>query len=208
MSDLRPVTMDQPGGLQGAGSVMQFARDREIFAEGADGALLFRVLFGQVRTCKSFSDGRRQIDAFHGPGDVFGFEAGALQSLSAEAVSDCTVIAYRWRGPGAGDAALSAQLFAHAVSSLARAQRHSCLLGRCTASEKVAAFLLEQAECSADHHVVTLAMTRHDIADYLGLTTETVSRTLSQFERAALIEATNPRHIHLRDPAGLRALVS
>ncbi len=201
---------DRNGGLSIAGPVLHFAQDREIYGEGDAADAVFKVVSGVVRTCKFLSDGRRQIDAFYICGDVFGLEAGAEHTLSAEAVSDCSVVAYRRRGIGklaANDEELSHQLFCYAMRSLARAQEHALLLGRRSAIEKVAAFLLEWAGYSPDSKVISLAMTRQDIADYLGLTIETVSRTLSQLERDALIQVA-ARQIRLTDPIALRVLNS
>ncbi|WP_020174052.1 helix-turn-helix domain-containing protein [Methyloferula stellata] len=193
------------GGLQPSGSVQHFAQDREIYGEGDNAGVFFKVVSGVIRTCKFLSDGRRQIDAFHVAGDIFGFEMGWEHTLSAEAVCDCTVIPYRRRGiETANDEVLSQQLFTYAMRSFTRAQEHSLLLGRRSAVEKVAAFLIEWAEQSPAGTVVSLAMTRQDIADYLGLTIETVSRTLSQLERDALIELPTARQIRLKDMAALQ----
>jgi CRP/FNR family nitrogen fixation transcriptional regulator len=190
-----------------AAGVLHFAQDREIYCEGDEAGSFYKVTSGVVRTCKFLSDGRRQIDAFHVAGNVFGVEAGAAYSLSAEAASDCTVTSYRRRGidPSAfSDASLSQHLFAYAMQSLARAQDHALLLGRKSAVEKVTAFLLDWAKHSPSGQDVALAMTRQDIADYLGLTIETVSRNLSALERQGLIALVSPRQIRLRDMAALR----
>lgn len=93
-----------------------------------------------VRPCTWFSNGWRQIEAFHFAGDVFGFEVGSVQSLSAKAVCDCTVLSYHWSGPGMPPASerLLHQLLLHAMAGHAQAQRHSIMLGRGSAMEKVA----------------------------------------------------------------------
>jgi CRP/FNR family transcriptional regulator, nitrogen fixation regulation protein len=198
-------------GLPSMGPVLHFTQDREIYGEGDEADAIFKVVSGVVRTCKFLSDGRRLIDAFHVAGDIFGVEAGAEYSFSSEAVCDCTVISYRRRGLEASasqDAGLSQHLFSYAMRSLARAQVHALLLGRRSAVEKVAAFLVDWATHSANTGTVTLEMTRQDIADYLGLTIETVSRTLSQFERDALIAFSTARQIRLTHPAALRSLNS
>jgi CRP/FNR family nitrogen fixation transcriptional regulator len=206
-----------PGGpavgqaLRAIGPVLHFAQDRDIYSEGGAADVFFKLVSGVVRTCKLLSDGRRQIDSFYVAGEVFGIEAGDAHSLSAEAVSDCTVISYRRRGLealAANDQALSRQLFSHAMMNLARAQEHSLSLGRRNAVEKVAAFLIELFENAPDANVITLAMTRQDIADYLGLTMETVSRTLSQLDRDAFIELTTARQIRMKDRTALRGLNS
>lgn len=197
------------GTLSTTGSVLHFAQDREIYGEGDEAETFFKIVSGVVRTCRFLSDGRRQIDAFHVEGDIFGFEPGAEHRLSAEAVSDCTVISYRRRGVerlAASNEALSQQLFSYAMHNMARAQDHSLLLGRKSAVEKVVAFLMEWADHTPRSGTIALAMTRQDIADYLGLTIETVSRTLSQLERDAMIELATARQIRFRNPAALRAL--
>jgi CRP/FNR family nitrogen fixation transcriptional regulator len=198
-------------GLAPFGTVTHFAHDQEIYGEGDDALTFFKVVSGVVRTCKFLADGRRQIDAFHIVGDVFGVEAAADHAFSAEAVCDCTVVAYRRRGletAASTDADLSRHLFTYAMRTLSRAQHHALLLGRKSAVEKVAAFLLEWAAHSPDAVIVSLAMTRQDIADYLGLTIETVSRTLSHLERAAIIELSSARQIRVKDPTALRRLNS
>jgi CRP/FNR family transcriptional regulator, nitrogen fixation regulation protein len=179
------------------GSVQNFGQDREIFNEGATADHFYKVVAGVVRTCKFLVDGRRQIDGFHVPGDIFGLEPGAEHRLSAEAVSDCTVIAYR--KTKLADTNLSREVLCFAMTGMARAQHHSLLLGRRSAVEKVAGFLLDWAQKSSSQATVSLAMTRQDIADYLGLTIETVSRTLSQLERDHVIDLPSARQIHLRN---------
>ncbi len=192
-----------------AGTVAHFAQDQELYGEGDTADMFYKIVSGVVRTCKFLADGRRQIDCFHVAGDIFGVEAGREYGFSAEAVSDCTVICYRRRGLDASalaNAGLSRQLFSYAMRSLARAQDHALLLGRRSALEKVAAFLVEWAGQSPDAVVVLLAMTRQDMADYLGLTIETVSRTLSCLERDGMIEFSSARHIRLKNKAALREL--
>ena len=155
-----------------------------------------------VRASKLLADGRRQIGAFLLPGDIFGFEAGAEHRFAAEAVTGCTVMVHRRRGVEA----LAQRLFAHTVRNLEWTQEHMLLLGRKNAAEKVAAFLLDMAECAPAGDGVDLPMTRYDIADYLGLTIETVSRTLSQLERQSAISLPSTRHIVLKNRAALRRL--
>jgi CRP/FNR family nitrogen fixation transcriptional regulator len=191
------------------GAVQHFVADREICSEGSNADYFYKVVSGVVRTCKFLSDGRRQIDAFHVAGEIFGFESGSDYRLSAEAVSDCTVIAYRKNKQdlfAGNDALLSRELLSFAMRGMARAQDHSLLLGRRSAVEKVVAFLLDWAEKSGDQKTISLAMSRQDIADYLGLTIETVSRTLSQLERDAMIALPSARQIRLRNLDALQDL--
>lgn len=204
---MKTIVDRAPDSLQPSGAIQHFSQDREIYGEGGEASIFFKVVTGVVRTCKFLSDGRRQINAFHVQGEIFGFELGWEHTLSAEAVNDCTVIPYRRLNADAcKEEMISQQLLPYAMQSLARAQNHALLLGRRSAVEKVAAFLVEWANHSSAGKIVTLAMTRQDIADYLGLTIETVSRTFSQLERDALIEITTARQIRLKDLAALRDL--
>lgn len=187
---------------------LRFEQDREIYGEGEEAASYYKVISGVVRTCRFMADGRRQIDAFHVAGDVFGIEAGNVRSLTAEAVSDCRIIAYRrlpFDKAGVGAVSVPSQLVNHLLRNFERAQEHAVLLGRRSAVEKVAAFLLGWARQSACTGTIALAMTRLDIGDYLGLTIETVSRTLSQLERDGIIELPSVRQIRVRNIEALTA---
>ena len=182
------------------GAVLHFGADREIFTEGDGAETFYKVVSGTVRTCKFLSDGRRQIEAFYTVGDVFGFETGDVHLLSAEAVSECNLVAYRRRGVEAAamqDGVLARQLFSYAMHSATNAQTHAFLLGRRAAAEKVAVFLTGWADRCGTGPAIDLPMSRQDMADYLGLTIETVSRTLSQMEREGLIAIPNARQIRL-----------
>jgi CRP/FNR family transcriptional regulator, nitrogen fixation regulation protein len=126
-------------------------------------------------------------------------------------VSNCTLVAYRRRGLEtmiARDDKLVRWFLSHAMASLERAREHSLLLGRGSAAQKISAFLLETQEQQGTDKVVDLAMSRQDIADYLGLTIETVSRTLSQMERDGTISLPTARRVGLRDRRALQMLVS
>ena len=194
-----------------AGSVLDFVQNRVIYGEGDDANSFYKVALGVVRTCRFLSDGRRQIDAFYVAGDVFGLEAGAEHSFSAEAVTGSSIVSYRRRDLAAltaNNEGFSQQLFTYAMQRLARAQEHAVLLGRRSAVEKVAAFLIDWAAYSPETTIIALEMTRQDIADYLGLTVETVSRTFSYLERKALIERPSARQIKLKDRKRLRDLSS
>ncbi|NDW07122.1 helix-turn-helix domain-containing protein [Jiella pacifica] len=196
-------------GMPLAGQVLNFGEGRQIYAEGDTVHSFYKVMSGVVRTCRFTSDGRRQIDGFHGEGEIFGLETGGEHRLSAEAVTDCCVVAYRWSGLSAlagSEADMARTVFHLAMSCFERAQEHALLLGRRSAAQKLAAFLLDLGGRGSDN-AVDLAMTRQDIADYLNLTIETVSRTLSQFERDHLIALPSSRHVVLRNPVALRGLV-
>jgi CRP/FNR family nitrogen fixation transcriptional regulator len=191
------------------GSVQSFAKDEEIFAEGDKAAYVYKVLSGVVRTSKLLSDGRRQIDAFHLAGDIFGIEAGDEYRFCAESVGNCVVVAYRRSHLAAltgSDAQLGQDMTMGMMRSLVRAQNHMLLLGRKSALEKIATFLLDMAERTADDSTLDLPMSRTDIADHLGLTIETVSRSFTQLERQGIIGLPSARRIVLSNRAALERL--
>lgn len=192
------------------GTRRTFPRGAQVFAEGELCGYFYKVVSGTVRTSKLLSDGRRQIDAFHLAGDLFGLEGGERHRFTAEAVDDVEVVAYRHAAFGElvrQDPAFGERLMTGMLTSLDRAHDHMVLLGRKTALEKMASFLLDLAERLADDDVVDLPMQRADIADHLGLTIETVSRTLTQMVRAKLIRlATGGRTIVLADRPALQLL--
>ncbi len=186
--------------LKSAGTVVEVPEGREICAEGEETESFYKVVSGVVRICKFLADGRRQIEAFHVAGEIFGLELGDERVMSAEAVTDCRLIAYRRRSveqQARTDQTIGQQLFHYAMQSLSRAQAHCLLLSRRGAAEKVAAFLLDWMGKNAVGGTVHLPMSRQEIADYLGLTIESVSRSMSQFERDRMIALTGARHVRI-----------
>jgi CRP/FNR family nitrogen fixation transcriptional regulator len=209
---LSSLSMDNPPLAQGElvrGKTFSFGANQEIYAEGDDTTSFYRVVSGVVRVCRFLSDGRRQIDAFYGEGEVFGFDLAATRSFGAEAVTDCTVCCHqqvKLAGDGAGAVAVPQQLFSYAMIRLAKAQEHAMVLSRRSAQERVATFLVEWAKKSKGKDVASLAMTRTDIGDYLGLTIETISRSLSHLERQGYIALPTARQIEIKNVSALEEL--
>ena len=203
----RPVDV-----LGALGVVTSYDRNAEIYGEDEAAEHVYVMLTGAVRICKLLGDGRRQIEAFCLPGDVFGWEATQRHRFSAEAVSDCKVVRIKRSilfARAADDAELAHALWALTAAQLHRAQDHLLVLGRKNAQERVASFLLDLAGRSeADANEVILPMSRQDIADYLGLTIETVSRALTHLEEKAAIALPSSRRVVLRDRNALRQLNS
>lgn len=190
------------------GASMTFERNAEIYGEGEPAEYLYRVVSGTVRTSKLLSDGRRQISAFCIAGDLFGLEVGDTHGFTAEAMGETTVLVVKRSAVIAEsqrNSALAQELWAATAGELGRAQNHLLLLIR-SAEERVASFLLEMAARLPGKSGIDLPMTRQDIADYLGLTIETVSRTLTRFEKCAAIALPQSRHIVLRNHAALARL--
>src|SRR5262245_64096496 len=172
------------GNIEFIGAPRSFARNAEIYGEGEPADYLYKVIIGTVRTYKVLSDGRRQIGAFYMAGDVFGLEMGDEHTFSAEAITEARVLVVKRSALVAlaeRDSDVARQLWALTGRELSRVQDHIMLLIK-TAQERVAGFLLEMADRATHDGAVELPMSRQDIADYLGLTIETVSRTLTTLE--------------------------
>jgi CRP/FNR family nitrogen fixation transcriptional regulator len=194
--------------MQLAGASMSFARNAEIFGENEPADYVYSVISGSVRTYKILNDGRRQISGFYLPGDVFGLEFGDDHAFSAEAIADSKVVVVKRSALNAlaeRDPAIGRDLFAITGRELRRVQDHLILLVK-TARERVVSFLLEMAERAGGEKVVALPMPRQDIADYLGLTIETVSRTLTSLEGSAAIDILTSRRIALLNRTALNRL--
>lgn len=192
--------------LELMGASISFTRNEEIYGEEEQAEFIYRVTRGAVRTYKLLSDGRRQIGAFYLPGDIFGLEAGDNHRLTAEAISDATVLVIKRSALAsriAQDIDIARELWSVTARELEHVQDLMLVLGRKNAQERVAAFLLEMDDRGHQQNAIELPMSRQDIADYLGLTIETVSRTLTQLEGAAIIALPSSRRIVLRDRAAL-----
>jgi CRP/FNR family transcriptional regulator, nitrogen fixation regulation protein len=197
---------EEPLGLMGA--PIRFARNAEVFGEDEPAEYLYQVVSGAVRAYRMLDDGRRQVIAFYLPGDVFGFEAGDAHLASAESIGESQVLVVKRSSVMARaerERDLSQQLWTLTVRELQRVQQHSLVLIK-NAEERVAGFLLEMASRCASGAAIELPMSRQDIADYLGLTIETVSRTFTQFVQSGVIALETSRRIKFRDRAALSRL--
>ena len=176
----------------------------EIFGEKEPADYVYQVVTGAVRSYKLLSDGRRQIGAFHLAGDIFGLEIGTDHRFTAEAIIDTTVRLIKrcsLERVADNDVLVARNLLSMTTSNLRHAEDHMLLLGRKTSLERVAAFLTEMDKRSTAAGILALPMNRRDIADYLGLTLETVSRALSHLHGTGILSfiGNNQRQIVLRD---------
>jgi CRP-like cAMP-binding protein len=200
---LRADGVPEPLGM--IGGVITVVRGRDIYAEGSPAEYLYKVVSGAVRVCKLMADGRRQIINFAVPGDMFGFNGSTLHRLSAEAVTDVTLVRFARRSLEElvrRESAVATMMQAITLRQLTAAQMQAVLLGRKTARERVASFLLDFAERTAatrQDSVLELPMSRYDVADHLGLTVETVSRTLTDMRCSGFITMDDAQHIRIRD---------
>jgi CRP/FNR family transcriptional regulator, nitrogen fixation regulation protein len=189
------------GTLELMGSQMTFSPNEEIFGENEPAEYVYKVTKGAVRTSKILYNGRRQIGAFYFPGDIFGLEIGKEHQFSAEAISNATVLVVRRSAIvslAERDCHAAQELWTYTGRELHRVQEHMMLLVK-TAQQRVVSFLLEMSERLATTDEVELPMSRQDIADYLGLTIETVSRTMTQLVSDRTIGLPSSRRIVLRN---------
>jgi len=181
----RPSFLGELGALSQADillSEFKYNRGAEIFGEAEPAEYVYQVVDGAVRSYKLLSDGRRQINAFHLVGDIFGLETGGTHRFTAEAIVETTVRLVKrvsLAHVAEQDVTVAHDLLNMTATNLRHAEDHMLLLGRKTSLERVAAFLLEMDSRLTAAGVMALPMCRRDIADYLGLTLETVSRALS-----------------------------
>jgi CRP/FNR family nitrogen fixation transcriptional regulator len=192
-------------------SEFTYSRGSEVYGEAEPADYIYQVLDGAVRSYKLLSDGRRQIGAFHLVGDIFGLENGAVHRFTTEAIVDTTVRLMKRRSlehVAETDVLVALDLLNMTTSSLQHAEDHMLLLGRKTSLERVAAFLIEMDRRLTATDVIALPMCRRDIADYLGLTLETVSRALSYLHSKGILGFMGPtqRQIVLLDRLRLSEL--
>jgi CRP/FNR family nitrogen fixation transcriptional regulator len=188
-------------GMQPA-AVTFYPADALIYAEGDSAGPLYMVEFGTVRICRVTADGRRQITGFLGVGDVFGFEAGTEHDSYAESVDGAGVRVLR---ATSGQEPTGAVL-QMALRSLARTQHQLMLLGCRSANVRMAAFLFDLSERQGEDRTVHLAMQRTDIADYLGMTFETVSRALRFLKDEGIIRLKTIADVEILDHGALESL--
>ncbi|WP_297516145.1 helix-turn-helix domain-containing protein [uncultured Caulobacter sp.] len=215
LSPIRAKSFDTDFALDGVlgmpATCLRLSRDEEIFGEGEDADYVYQVVSGAVRTYRILRDGRRQIDEFHFAGDYFGLEMGATHRVTAEALTDATVRMVR-RGALSdlaaqrGDAARA--IFRLTAEGLQRSQDHVLMLGRRSAQERVVGLLLDIAQRTRAEAELDVPMGRQDMADYLGLTIETVSRTLTALQDEGLIALPSVRHVVLKDRRSLERMTA
>jgi CRP/FNR family transcriptional regulator, nitrogen fixation regulation protein len=193
-------------GLVGGNSLWQelkYQQNAKVFGEAEPAEYVYQLRAGAVRTYKLLSDGRRQIGTFHLSGDMFGLESGNVHRFTADAIIDTTV----WRARRQSVFGTLSEIGAAAVTlklvnrSLERVENHLLLLGRQNSLEKTAAFLLEMDRRLEQPVLMILPMSRRDIADYLGMTVETVSREMSILRHQGILSfiGTSQRKIVLHD---------
>ena len=186
---------------------LKFAPGQTVFFDGDEAKFFFEILTGTIRCCRLTQDGRRQIYRFAGAREMLGLSGEKLHSYSAEAVTE--VIVRRYRLVSLNTAMIEDQQMRERVlqslrDELAAVRTQMTQLGQMSATEKVASFLIDLSERTADADGwLHIPMTRCDIADYLGLTIETVSRKINELKRLQVIDMKTPNDIRIAEHARL-----
>ena len=199
--------------FRGTGATVRLADGESLFMEGDAPVAVYTLTSGAIRLSKLLRDGRRQIAGFLFPGDFLGLTVEDAHLFTAEAIGPAVLCRFarpRFEAFLDDHQHMERRLFAIAAHELAAARTQLVLLGRKTATEKVVSFLLMiGSRCRKEGGLadeVALPMTRTDIADYLGLRIETVSRELTALKVARLIQLTGTHSLRLLDKPRLKAL--
>ena len=190
--------------LESLGTIRRYRRCDEIYSQNDPVSCYYHLVSGAARRFSTQPDGRRQIVDFLLPSDYFGFSSRSEHSFSVEAIVDDTLIA---RYPRAhidalidSDPRIARLLPALTAQEIWRLQQRILVLGRITAQEKIKAFLLEMAERLSDgRDRIVLPMSRYDVADYLAISVETVSRALTLLKQRGTIKLAGTRRVQLVD---------
>lgn len=196
------------------GRHVRFAACETVFAEEEMTTSFYSLLEGVMRLYKLLPDGRRQIVGFALPGDFLGMTTSGRNNFSADAIGPVEVCRFSkasFLRFAEDKPHLLRRINELAIRELSQARDHMVLLGRRSAEEKVATFLIgwrdRLARRTGPSATLPLPMSRQDIADYLGLTIETVSRTFTKLERDGVIEIISGG-IRLSDPTRVEALTA
>ena len=187
----------------------EVATGKCLFREGDDANCVYEVKSGVLRLTRVLENGRRQVIAFGLPGDIIGFASAGYHMSECDAIAGAEVVEHSVDPKKAGgfDPELRDRLYQAALREISAMQDHFMMLGRKSAREKIASFLMVLSdrlgeELGAYTHV-KLPMTRSDIADFLGLTTETVSRTFSQLRAEKVIALEGNKALIVLNPDAL-----
>jgi len=189
---------DLLGYMGNGAALLDIEKGCDIIAQGDAADYCFEVVEGCARSVQRLEDGRRQVSDFLLPGDVFGLDAVGEHDFAGEAVTAVTIRRLRLSTVellAEDDAAFAQRLRRHLTRQTKAMRSRIVLLGRMTAAERIGAFLLEMTERlqGSSHGIVELPMSRGDMADYLGLTIETVSRCLSDLKSRGVISVKGAR---------------
>ena len=202
--------------FRGMGSHFRLAAGQPLFHEGDPVTRVFTLTRGSLKLYKLLPDGRRQVTGFMQPGDFLGISIDDEHAFSAEALEPSQLCAFprsRFDNFAEDNGEMERELYRLAVHELAAAQQQMVLLGRKTAAERLASFFIALAEreervSGGEARYISLPMSRSDIADYLGLTKETISRVLSALKCQRVIRLDAIDRVEILDREGLETVAA
>ncbi|WP_428408794.1 helix-turn-helix domain-containing protein [Hyphococcus sp.] len=195
-------------------SIRRIKAGETLYVEGETADYCYEIVSGAVKEYNTLEDGRRQVAEFYSAGDMFGFSESADQLHTAEAITPCAVRCYpreAFMKTVAASPSLSASFLETLMTRLHRARERMVMIGRMSAIQRVATFLLrltgdQDSLENAPPIQIHLAMSRQDIADHLGLTIETVCRTLTELKKKKVIVMESARVFEIADLESLEAV--
>ncbi len=190
-----------------AGVEISVKRGEMIFDEGDDALYLYKLVSGSVRLARVMEEGYRQICDFILPGNLLGFASDDQHEFSGQAIEDCVLIRYRRSAMAAlisENGAFARDLQEMTASGLFGAYEHMLRLRQRSAKDRILWFLQAMSRRARTPEILHLPMSRCDIADYLGMAHETVSRVFTQLKKAGVITEAAVNHIKILKPAALR----
>jgi CRP/FNR family nitrogen fixation transcriptional regulator len=197
------------GALEALSAVTRFAVGEPVYLCGDPTNFWYRILSGAGRQCAFAIEGSRQVVDFLRPGDFFGYDSQEMHTFSVEAIARGTTVARYPRRCAEriadSDPFVARRIRELAFESISRVQQRTLILGRGSAREKISGFLLEMADRfrAASTGSVILPMSRYDIADYLAMAVETVSRELSSLRERGVVQFEGARRIRIRERTAL-----
>jgi CRP/FNR family transcriptional regulator len=208
-----PLNAEEQAKLSAVATPVFLQPHQMMFQEGDDADHVYNITCGSVSLSKSMADGRRQITGFLGPGDFLGLNTRDTYGVSAETLMETRVCRFprqAFRKVLDDLPQLEHRLLAVAEAEVAIAQEQILLLGRKTAMERIASFLILQSERikarGMPDNPISLPMTRAEVADYLGLTIETVSRCFTKLRKLDIIGLPAADRVQIKQPDRLRSL--
>jgi CRP/FNR family nitrogen fixation transcriptional regulator len=206
-----PANSRPPNVMESLGTLRRYGADETVYCQDEATDYWYQLVSGAARKCTQMADGRRQIVEFLLPGDLFGFHAGARHDCSVECVvPNTTVVRYQrpqMESHMESDPELARRVREIAFDSLDRMQSRTILLGCSRALERVCGFLVEMSDRPqiGTDGTIALPMSRYDIADYLAIAVETVSRSLTTLRTKQVIAFFDTRHFRIVNRKALEA---
>jgi len=189
---------------------VRYHRNNVIVCEGDPTDYMFLVVSGTVRTCRTYETGTRSIIAFYLPGDLLGWTNAAKHSLSVEAATDAIILFLKRSvllSVASQERGFANTLLAATTNELLRTQEHAMMISR-SAQCRVAKFLTDLWARLGKTACIDIPMSHQDIADHLGLTIETVSRVITNLERAGLVRRVSPQRLILQNQLALKHMLN